>query len=579
MKSYKWKDFFGLIHKAKPNIILFIFSCLISSISAIVATFIPSLLKRFIDSYAANERFDNKLLLSLIAIFILNAIVSVLAGYLLSVVGLKVIANLRKITWSKIVKLPVAYFDKHESGDIASRVVNDTNVLYTLVSNSFSQFINAILTILFCGFWMFYYDWKLSLIVVIALPLFLILFIPLGRKMSKLSKEVQKSTGELNVNAFEMISENKLVKSFTAEGEQISKGVRVIDHLKNIGVQRAKWIATVNPILNLIMMMIIFSIVGFGGVQLANGNLSAGTFMAFLTLIFYIIGPITNFGVFFTQLQQAKGATERISKIHAESEENIHEGNIFDITDKDIEFKDISFSYNTERESSFSLQNINLVIKGGHTYALVGPSGSGKTTLISLLERFYKPTSGSIYIGKENIESYSLNSWRSQIGYVSQEHTLINGTIRENLLFGLEDECPNEEKIIQACQMAYAWEFIEKLPFKLDSHIGERGLELSGGQRQRIAIARMFLKDPKIILLDEATSSLDSQSEEKVKLAMRKISEGRTAISIAHRLSTIVDAENIIFLENGEITGIGKHVELQQTHRLYNQFCEQQLQA
>ncbi|MNJ54213.1 Multidrug resistance ABC transporter ATP-binding/permease protein BmrA [compost metagenome] len=170
-----------------------------------------------------------------------------------------------------------------------------------------------------------------------------------------------------------------------------------------------------------------------------------------------------------------------------------------------------------------------------------------------------------------------MHSWRSQIGYVSQEHSLITGTIRENLIFGLEPQ--DEEKIIEACEMAYAWEFIGQLPNGLDTHIGERGLHLSGGQRQRIAIARMFLKDPKIILLDEATSNLDSQSEEKVQSAMKKIIEGRTAIVIAHRLSTIMDSEYIIFVEDGKVTGQGTHYELQRTHKLYQQFCELQFSA
>src|SRR5699024_2721498 len=182
---------------------------------------------------------------------------------------------------------------------------------------------------------------------------------------------------------------------------------------------------------------------------------------------------------------------------------------ILNVTNKDIEFVDMNFKYKNQEDHSFSLKNINLLIRGGQTYALVGPSGSGKTTLISLLERFYQPDSGHISIGGENIENFALSSWRSHIGYVSHEHYLLRGTIRESLIFGLEGELPSEPTIVKACQMAYAWEFIKELPNGLDTHIGEKGLNLSGGQRQRIAIARVFLKDPKIILLDEATANLD----------------------------------------------------------------------
>ncbi|WP_255320527.1 ABC transporter ATP-binding protein, partial [Bacillus thuringiensis] len=424
----------------------------------------------------------------------------------------------------------------------------------------------------------FYYDWELTLIIIIAIPVFLLFFIPLGKILSKFSKSIQKSTAKLNVSAVEMISEIKLIKSFTAENYQIVKGMEDIKDLKNIGIRQSKWIVMVNPILNLIMMIIIVTIIGYGGVKLANGDLTSGTFIAFLTLIFYLMGPIANFGLFFTQLQKTKGATERISQLLSEEEESQDKGKVLSLTDKDLEIKDISFRYSNQENVSFSLQNINLTIQGGSTYALVGPSGSGKTTLISLLERFYKPSSGKICIGGEDIENFSLMSWRSQIGYVSQEHSLISGNVRENLIFGLAEQ-PSEDKLIEACKMACAWGFIEKLPNGLDTYIGEKGGGLSGGQRQRIAIARMFLKNPEIILLDEATANLDSQSEEIVHSAMKEITKGRTAIIIAHRLSTIIDAENIIFMEDGRITGQGKHGELQKTHKLYKQFCEQQFQT
>ncbi|SET47945.1 ATP-binding cassette, subfamily B, AbcA/BmrA [Oceanobacillus limi] len=576
---YRWKEFFELISKTKPKVGLFIIACIISSASAIATTFIPNFVKTFIDSFSTSGNLNGNILLLLGAFFIFGTLTSAIASYLLNVVGLNVVANLRGITWSKIVKLPANFYDKNKSGDIASRVVNDTTVIFNLVSHSFSQFVNAILTILFCSFWLFYYDWQLALVILIAIPLFLLFFVPLGRVLAKLSKRLQRSTARLNVNAFEMISEIKLVKSFTAENAQIKKGMENIKNLKDIGMKQATWMALVNPILNLIMMLMIITIVGYGGIKLARGDLSPGTFIAFLTLIFYVIPPISNFGTFFTQLQKTKGATERISQLLNEDEENLSEGKFLHVNDQDIELKNISFHYSTQEDLTFSLQDINLKIAGGETYALVGPSGSGKTTLIALLERFYQPTNGAIYMGGENIESFSLSSWRSQIGYVSQEHTLVSGTIRENIIFGLEGDPPSEKKIVKACKMAYAWEFVRKLPNGLDTDIGERGLNLSGGQRQRIAIARMFLKDPKIILLDEATANLDSQSEKEVHAAMQKITKNRTAIVIAHRLSTVMNSDHIIFMEDGKITGQGKHDELRETHELYRKFCKQQLES
>lgn len=578
IKNYSWKEFFKLINLSKPNIGLFIFACTTSAVSAIISTFVPNFLKKFIDSFAQSSSIDGEILLWLVILFVIHIGTGVVASYLLSVVGLNIVTNLREITWTKIVKLPTEFFDKNESGDIASRLVNDTTVIYNLVSISFSQFVNAILMIILCGFWLFYYDWELSLIIIMAIPLFLLFFVPLGRILSELSKKMQSLTGKLNINAIEMITENKLIKAFTAEDLQIDKGLKNINELRNIGIKQAKWMAVINPIINLIMMLIIIFIVGYGGVKLANGELSPGTFIAFLTLIFYITGPIANFGGFFSQLQKTKGATERISQLIYESEEDLDKGKPLNVTGKNIELKNVSFKYVTQENQSFSLQNINLTLKGGHTYALVGPSGSGKTTLFSLLERFYRPTNGSIFIDGQNIEDFSLKSWRSQIGYVSQEHSLITGTVRENILFGIDGDLPDEEEIINVCKMAYAWEFIKDLPDGLDTHLGEKGLILSGGQKQRIAIARMLLKNPKIILLDEATANLDSKSEQKVQAAMRNIIKGRTAIVIAHRLSTIINADKIIFMENGRITGQGNHEELQKNHPLYNQFCELQFQ-
>ncbi|WP_414051741.1 ABC transporter ATP-binding protein [Bacillus pumilus] len=572
-KETKWKVFFSVIRKTRISINLFIIAMILTAISATASTLVPHFLKKIIDSYNSTNTINSMDLTALIGIFLSSAILGAIGSYMLSVEGLKVVANLRILLWRKIVKLPIDFYDKNRSADIASRFVNDTSVIYNLVSNSFSQFVNAILMILFCGFWLFYYDWQLTLIIIVAIPLYLIFFIPLGKILAKLSKLTQTLTGNLNIRAVETISAIKLVKSSTAEEFQVQKGSQDIESVQNISLKQAKWMVLVNPVINLIMMIIIVTIIMVGGVKLSHGDLSPGTFIAFLTLIFYVIGPITNFGLFFTQLQKTIGATERVSQLLSESEEVQSEGEDLTITNNDLVIRDLRFYYS--ENDTFSLKNINLIIKGGTTNALVGPSGSGKTTLISLLERYYKPTSGTIFMDGKNIETFSLKSWRNQIGYVSQDHSLISGTIRENLVFGL-NEIPDEEKIIDACKSAYAWEFVEKFANGLDTNIGEKGLNLSGGQQQRIAIARMFLKDPKIIFLDEATSNLDSQSEKFVNEAIGKIIKGRTSIVIAHRLSTIINADNIIFMENGEVTGNGKHYELKNNHKLYRQFCEQQ---
>lgn len=246
-----------------------------------------------------------------------------------------------------------------------------------------------------------------------------------------------------------------------------------------------------------------------------------------------------------------------------------------DISNLPIYFNNVSFSYD---EGELVLNNVSFEAKPGQMIALAGPSGSGKTTIFGLLEQFYQPDSGEILIGDTPISQLSLNSWRSQIGYVSQESAMMAGTIRENLCYGLESSDKiSDERLWKVAEMAYASQFIQSFPMGLDTEVGEQGVKLSGGQRQRIAIARAFLRNPKILMMDEATASLDSQSERIVQQALERLMEGRTTFVIAHRLSTIVDADTIIFIEGGTVTGIGRHHELTKSHALYREFAEQQL--
>jgi len=251
------------------------------------------------------------------------------------------------------------------------------------------------------------------------------------------------------------------------------------------------------------------------------------------------------------------------------------DGLVMDITDKVIQVVDVSFAYEADEPV---IGNVSFEARPGEMIAFAGPSGGGKTTMFGLLERFYEPTAGEIRIGGTPINELSMASWRSQIGYVSQESAMMAGTIRENLCYGLEDgKSIPDERLWEVAEMAYADEFVKTFPKGLDTEVGERGVKLSGGQRQRIAIARAFLRDPKILMMDEATASLDSQSESVVQDALSRLMEGRTTFVIAHRLSTIVDADKIIFIENGQVTGSGTHKELIQSHALYREFAEQQL--
>lgn len=322
-------------------------------------------------------------------------------------------------------------------------------------------------------------------------------------------------------------------------------------------------------------MVLLVVVMGYGGMRVATGALTAGELVAFILYLVQIVMPMGQFTQFFTQLQKAIGATERIIETLDAREEDHASGRELNSANQPIYVENVSFAYDG---GETILENVSFTIAPGKVTAIVGPSGSGKTTMLSLLERYYQPNSGSIRLGEEQIHDFTLASWRSKIGYVSQESPLIAGTIRENICYGLGREISDDE-LRQAAAMAYADQFIEELPDGYETQVGERGVKLSGGQRQRIGIARALLRDPQILMLDEATSSLDSKSELVVQQALTNLMKGRTTLVIAHRLSTVVDADQILFLEKGKITGRGRHAELYETHALYREFATQQLRV
>ncbi|MGN7177061.1 ABC transporter ATP-binding protein [Cytobacillus sp. SAFR-174] len=568
------KPFISLILSTKIPKTALIIGLTASILTTLTGLAVPLLTKNLVDGFSV-ESLSVPLIIGIGAAFIFQAIISGISIYLLSYAGQKVVARLRDRMWMKLIRLPVRYFDQQSSGQTVSRVVNDTSIVRELITNHFPQFITGIISIIGAIIILLVMDWKMTLLMLTSVPITLAIMIPLGRKMAKISRGLQDETAIFTGNITQTLGEIRLMKSSAAEQNEEEKGLDGIDKLLGYGLREARIFAMIGPTMYLIMMVVIVMIIAYGGMRVASGSMSTGSLVAFLLYLFQIIMPITSFAMFFTQLQKAKGATERIIEILEEPLEDGQDGIEMDISSKPIIIQNVSFSY-SEEESV--LENISLEAQPGQMIALAGPSGSGKTTLFGLLERFYEPAAGEIKIGHTPILQISLKSWRSQIGYVSQESAMMAGTIRENLCYGLENsESIPDEKLWEVAKMAYADQFIADFPKGLDTEVGERGVKLSGGQRQRIAIARAFLRDPKILMMDEATASLDSQSEGIVQQALIRLMEGRTTFVIAHRLSTIVDADQIVFIEKGRVTGIGTHYELTQTHGLYREFAEQQL--
>ncbi|MGG7219140.1 multidrug resistance ABC transporter ATP-binding protein/permease BmrA [Bacillus sp. ATD] len=568
----KLKPFFALVRRTNPSYGKLAFALALSVVTTLVSLLIPLLTKQLVDGFSMSNLSGTQI--GLIAlVFFVQAGLSAYATYALNYNGQKIISGLRDLLWKKLIKLPVSYFDTNASGETVSRVTNDTMVVKELITTHISGFITGIISVIGSLTILFIMNWKLTLLVLVVVPLAALILVPIGRKMFSISRETQDETARFTGLLNQILPEIRLVKASNAEDVEYGRGKMGISSLFKLGVREAKVQSLVGPLISLVLMAALVAVIGYGGMQVSSGELTAGALVAFILYLFQIIMPMGQITTFFTQLQKSIGATERMIEILAEEEEDTVTGKQIENAHLPIQLDRVSFGYKPDQ---LILKEISAVIEAGKVTAIVGPSGGGKTTLFKLLERFYSPTAGAIRLGDEPIDTYSLESWREHIGYVSQESPLMSGTIRENICYGLERDVTDDE-IEKAAEMAYALNFIKELPNQLDTEVGERGIMLSGGQRQRIAIARALLRNPSILMLDEATSSLDSQSEKSVQQALEVLMEGRTTIVIAHRLSTVVDADQLLFVEKGEITGRGTHHELMASHDLYRDFAEQQL--
>ncbi|WP_078592874.1 ABC transporter ATP-binding protein [Evansella clarkii] len=568
------KAFYDLILSARIPKLALTVGLAGSLITTIVGLSIPLLTRELVDGFSI-EALNPFLIAAIVIVFILQAVTDGISMYALAYTGQKIVASLREKMWYKLLRLPVKYFDKNKSGETVSRVVNDTGIVRDLISTHFPQFITGIITIIGAVTILLVMDWQMTLLMLISVPVTVLFMVPLGRKMAKISRGLQDETAKFTGSVQQTLSEIRLMKASNAEETEEKKGAARIEELFSYGLREGRIFALISPLIYLVVMVVIVVIIGYGGIRVAEGTMTTGSLVAFLLYLFQIIFPITTFAMFFTQLQKAKGATERIITILEVDEEAGQQGKDMDISGKMIHVKNVSFSYS---EEDTVINNVSFDVAPGTMVAFAGPSGGGKTTLFGLLERFYEPSAGEIFIGDTPIQDLSMYSWRKQIGYVSQDSPMMAGTIRENLCYGLENqEGITDERLWEVARMAYAEQFIKEFPKGMDTEVGERGVKLSGGQRQRIAIARAFLRDPKILMMDEATASLDSQSEGIVQQALTRLMEGRTTFVIAHRLSTIVNADKIVFIEKGKVTGIGSHKELVASHDLYREFAEQQL--
>ncbi|HAR6073939.1 TPA: ABC transporter ATP-binding protein [Staphylococcus pseudintermedius] len=560
-----------LLKKISWPVGLIIVAVTIASIGSLTGLLVPLFTGQVVDKFTF-ESISPVFIIALVAVFLVNAVLSGFGYYLLNKIGEKIIYAIRSVLWEHIIHLKMPFFDKNESGQLMSRLTDDTKVINDFISQKLPGFFPAVITLIGSLIMLFVLDWQMTLLTFITIPIFILVIVPLGKIMQKISTNTQTEIANFSGLLGRVLTEMRLVKVANTEKLELDKAHSNLKTIYNLGLKQAKIAAVVQPISGIIMLITIGIILGFGGMRIASGAISAGTLVA---MIFYVLNlsiPLINLSTLVTDYKKAVGASQRIYEILHEPLENIAAPNLQDeIPTGDLKFDHVYFGY----DDTPVLKDVSFNVLRGEVTAFVGPSGSGKSTLFSLIERMYEIDQGGIYYDGTSIDALSLTDWRRKIGYVMQSNAMMNGTIRDNILYGVDREVP-EEELIHYAKLANCHEFIMEFEQGYGTIVGERGLKLSGGQRQRIDIARSFVKNPDILLLDEATANLDSESERKIQEALDILMENRTTIVIAHRLSTIKKAGQIIFLDHGEVTGRGRHEELMQTHAMYQQFVETQ---
>lgn len=573
--KFSFKEFLGLIKMTEPNYLLLGIGMIFLVISSSIQVYVPKLASSLVNNF--QKGVDYSLLGKVVGLFIFSALVSALGGTILGIFGENVIQNMRKRLWNKLTILKVSYFDSVKAGEISSRVVNDTNQVKQLLAVTFPQTVASVITVIGTVYMMIKMDWHMSLAMVIAVPVVILCMIPVMAFGSKVSHIRQDAMSQFNGLATETLSEIRLVKTSNAESQAQVRAANEVDRLFNVGKKEAIFDASMQPIMMMVFMSMVFGLLAYGMHRIAIDVMTIGTLMSFLMYLFNLIGAMPIIATLFSEVAKAAGSTRRVQELLSREPEDFESGQDIDLSEKTLSVKNVKFSYEDAPEEPI-LTDISFTAQPNQVIAFAGPSGGGKSTIFSLIERFYEPTEGQIKFGDIDIKDIKLSDYRRQIGFVSQDSAIMAGTIRDNLTYGLAENF-SDEQLWDVLELAYARKFVEEMPDKLNTEVGERGVKISGGQRQRIAIARAFLRNPKILMLDEATASLDSESEMKVQEALSNLMKGRTTLVIAHRLSTIVDADSIYFVEKGKVTGSGKHDELVSKHKTYAKYVSEQFKV
>ena len=583
----------------KPYRGKFILSLVFIALSAFTTSLFPLFLGKMIDAVSPgaivtgagsaiggmplSEQLKNikwSLNTTLLLIFIqltVQTIFSFMRVYLLTEVGEKSLADMRKDVYSKLLSMPMHFFTEKRVGELSNRISSDLSQIQDAISFTLAEFLRGIFTLAIGLLFIFWISTKLALIMLAVVPLIAVLAVVFGMRIRKMARKAQDQLAESGTIVQETFQGIAMVKAFTSEFHEISRYIRSVYAVVDTAIGNARYRGAFISFMIFSVFGAIAFVMWYGATMIQSGQLTIGSLTMFVIFSMFVGGTFAGFADMFSQLQKTLGATQSVREILRSTGEGIETKPVTvasEFTLKgNVHFDDVSFSYPGRKDISV-LKTISLQVQNGEQVALVGPSGAGKSTIASLLLRFYEPDSGTLFFDDRPAAGFPLTQLRMQMAFVPQDVMLFGGTIKENIAYG--KPTATDAEIMAAAQGANAHEFITRFPEQYATVVGERGVKLSGGQRQRIAIARAILKDPAILILDEATSSLDSESEQGVQEALENLMRGRTSFVIAHRLSTIRKADKIVVIDKGMVVESGSHQELMQRNGLYRKLNDMQ---
>ncbi len=564
MKNYR-----RLLQYMRPYLKELILAVICIVIAAGCNLYLPWIIKDMIDKVLTNKDMMmlNMICIGIVVVFLVRGVFFFGQSYLVSYIGQKVIIDVREVMFRKFQRMPMAYFDRHQTGETMSFITNDVAAIQSALVDQLIEMVTEGSILIGSIVMMLYLDWKLTLLTLVVIPVVGQAMKIFGRKIKRNGTVIQERMADITSLLQESISSIRVVKSFVREKYEIERFSKQNQLNFQAAMKNVQLNSMLTPTVEFLAAISVTFIVWFGGYEVLNDEMTAGALVAFLTYAVNLANPVKRLSRVYGNLQRAMAAVDRVFAV-IDLKETITDkpdAKALPETKGEVSISNVTFEY---KKGVPALSDISLEVKPGQMIAFVGPSGAGKSTIANLIPRFYEVTSGKIAIDGHDIRDVTLASLREQIGIVPQETMLFSTTVRENIRYGRLDA--TDEEVEAAAKAANADSFIKELPQGYDTPIGERGLNLSGGQRQRMAIARAILKNPRILILDEATSSLDTESEKIVQAALDKLMIGRTSFVIAHRLSTIFNADQIYVIDNGHVKEHGTHEELLRNNGLYS---------